>query len=171
MHVRRIGLDDTSFSQKKTTEKVGGVILETSLKDNSNASRYASILAVGGAHIEIAKENKNEGVGRARAEVVGGAVIVNAGGEIGLRANNKRSTSVGGALVVTAAKEMALTGVEKLQTLSATAAYSAPDGILLKVGETKVTLKGGKLEIDTKADIKLTVTSSNDQGVGTASQN
>lgn len=170
MHFRRIGTDDTANAQVNNTEMVGGVIMETSLKDNTNTATRASFLVAGGAHVEVAKKDKNEGVGKARAEAIGGAVMVKADGEIGLRANKKRSSTIGGPLRVKSAKEMTLVGREKLKTQSLTAKVTGPEGIHLKVGDTQVILKDGALQIDAKAEIKLTVSGSNDQGASKGTQ-
>jgi type VI secretion system secreted protein VgrG len=164
MHFRRIGTDDTAAAQQKNTEMVGGVILEASMKDNTNTGTRLSTLAVGGAHVELAKQDKNEGVGKLRAETIGGAVMVKADGEIGMRANKKRATKVGGPLRVKAHKEMTLVGREKLHSESLTGKYTAPDGVMLKVGDTEVVLKDGTLSVHAKTDIQLTVTGTNDQG-------
>lgn len=170
MHIRRIGTDDTTMAQQKLTEMVGGVILEASMKDNTNYGTRISTLAVGGAHVELAKQDKNEAVGKARAETIGGLFMVKADGEITLRADKKRATTIGGPLRVKAAKAMTLVGSDKFVSHSATAKLTAPEGIILKVGDTTVVLKDGAMSIDGKTEIKLTITGNNDQGASKATQ-
>lgn len=168
LHFRRIAEADSGEADKFNTEMVGGVILEASLKSNSSEGRAAVTWVVGGAHVEVAKQDKNEATGKARIETIGGAVMVKAGGKIGLRAEKPRTTTVGATLQASSVKEMALVAHEKVSTLSATVSFEAPSGLTLKVGDSGMVMKDGKIQLEGKSEIKLTVTGSNVQGAGQA---
>ena len=168
-HKRTMGTDDNVTTAKDLIETIGGVVLEGSVKTNTATGGKTSILAVGGAIVEIARKGKSEGTSKARAELVGGVVFSKAGDTMGTRAERSRATVVGAAYKVTALKEILLAGTVKLSTKSTTTALAAPS-ITLKVGETVIHLKEGKIDMKASKEIALETSAENKQGAATSTQ-
>jgi type VI secretion system secreted protein VgrG len=170
MHSRRISKNDV-VTADVLREKVGGVILEASLKGNTTSADKAGALVVGGAIVEVAKNDKSEAAGMLRSETVGGLVFVRAGQAIETRANKKRATTIGGPLSVKAAKELLVASEKRVEMKAPTGAFEGDQEITLKVGDTKVVLKGGAIAITTQGKITMAISGQNQQGAAKSSQN
>lgn len=167
-HRRVMGLDD-STSTKNLKESIGAIVLEGSLKTNSTTAGRISILAVGGAIIEIARVSKSESANKARVEAVGGIFFTKAGEDVGTRANKSRKLAVGALYSAKSKKEMLIAGREKLTTKSLSCTLESP-AITLKVGDTTVILKDGKIAMHATKGILIETQSDNKQGATTSTQ-
>lgn len=169
MHFRRIGTND-QVACDNLRETVGGAIIEASVKSNFTQGEKGALLAVGGAVVEVAKKDKSENANESRKEFIGGLFFTKAGKEIATRSNTVRQTSVGGMLNVTAKEQIAVSGVEELSVKAGAGEIAGKGSITLKVGDTKVVLKDGAIDVTAKTVIKMIVSGNNKQGAKTSTQ-
>jgi type VI secretion system secreted protein VgrG len=169
-HNRRLGTND-NVKAKNLTEKIGSVVMETSQKSNYTQGERDVSLTVGGAAIEIAQIDKSQTTNEGRTEEVGSMSIVNAGQEIATRVDSVRKTLIADTLRVTAKDQIAVSGVDKLFMKADAHEIAGAGSLTLKVKDTKIVMKGGAVTIETKSDIKLVVSGSNQQGADNSTQN
>jgi type VI secretion system secreted protein VgrG len=170
MHVRRIATIDTTTAAV-LDERVGGVILEASLKGNLTSAEKAAATIVGGAAVEVAKKDKSETAGLLRTETIGGLVFVRAGEHIETRANDKRSTTVGGPLSVSAEKELLLSAEQKVSIKAPRGTFTGDKEVTFKVGDTTLVMKDGAIAITTSGTISMKIAGVNNQGAAKSTQN
>lgn len=165
MHYRRIGSTD-SQSAKNLSEKVGGVILETSLDANGLSAQKVALLTVGGAIVEVAPKGKTETSNLLRADTVGGMFMTKADDDISTRASKKRNTMTP-IFKVKSKEEMILTGTDTLKLKGAKVKVEGSEPtITLKVGDTTVVLSEGVIAIKATDEIIMRVDGKNDQNSG-----
>ena len=105
-----------------------------------------------------------------RIETIGGVLFQKAKKELKIKTGKKRLTKVGAVYSASSQKQLSISGAEELSMLSATATHKGTKTVTLKVGDTVVLLKDGVIKIETKKDIALKVSGSNDQGAGKSEQ-
>jgi type VI secretion system secreted protein VgrG len=159
-----------SASAPVLVEKVGAIILETSIKGNGTEVGMAAALTVGGAIAELAKSQKSELSNLARVETIGGLTYSQSDVETTARIGKRRITTVGALFKMTAKKQMTLIGVKRFSSRSATGLITADKAIMLKVGETTLAMKDGLIEIKTGAKILITITGEGKLGAATSTQ-
>jgi type VI secretion system secreted protein VgrG len=159
-----------SASAPVLVEKVGAVILETSIKGNGTEVGMAAALTVGGAVAEVAKSQKSELANLARVETIGGLVYSQSDVETTARIGKRRITTVGAMFKMAAKKQMTLIGVKRFSSRSATGLVKADKAIMLKVGETTLAMKDGLIEIKTRSKITITVSGEGKLGADTSTQ-
>ncbi len=169
MHLMQVD-DSSSTTAKELKEQVGGVVLEVSAKNNGTEIGENGKRIVGGAIIELAAENKAETATKKRIETIGGVLFQKAKKELKVKTGEKRLTKVGASYIADSQKQLSLTGAEELSVLSATATHQGTKSVTLKVQDTVVLLQGGVIKIETKSDITLKISGSNDQGAGKSEQ-
>jgi len=82
-----------------------------------------------------------------------------------------RKTTVAETLKVTATEQIAVSGVERLFMKADAHEVAGSASLTLKVKDTKIVMKDGAVTIDTKSEIKLVVTGSNQEGAANSTQN
>ena len=169
-HMRDVHTDDNVGVERNLTENIGGMVFEQSGKTNTVTAGDTSILVSGGAIIEHAKLGKTEGTDKVRDEFVSGLVFSKADEKHSSRADELRDTKVTGGYVVTSLKELLLAGLDKLRIESADTILAAPE-ITLKVGETEVHLKNGRIDMKAPKEITIDTQAQNNLGATTSSQN
>ncbi|HEY4118166.1 MAG TPA: type VI secretion system tip protein TssI/VgrG [Byssovorax sp.] len=150
-------------------ERVGGVILETSLKSNGTIAQTVGTLTVGGAVVEVCKNSKTESTQKVRAETVGGAQMISAN-DIATHAGKSRTTSAGMLRADTTA-EITISGIDENTFDLGAGAFTADTTIQLKVGENVVTLKDGTIDVTAASIIQIGVHGKNAQGAADSKQN
>jgi type VI secretion system secreted protein VgrG len=161
MHFRKIA-DADSVSADHIVERVGGLILEASVGNNTARAEKNAKVTVGGAVIEVAGGNKTTTTEWGRVETVGGLVYAKAKEEMTLGAGKMRRTMVGGMMKITSGKRIAIGAKQSVKISSPIEKLSGSKEITLKVGETEVVIKEGQLRIKTAKEISIDV-----GGVGT----
>lgn len=169
-HMRDVHTDDNVDVERNLTENIGGMVFEQSGKTNTVTAGDTSILVSGGAIIETAKLGKTEGTDKVRDEFVSGLVFSKADEKHSSRADELRDTKVAGGYVVTSLKELLLAGLDKLRIESTDTILAAPE-ITLKVGETEVHLKNGRIDMKAPKEITIDTQAQNNLGATTSSQN
>ena len=159
-----------SASAPVLLEKVGAVILETSIKGNGTEIGMAAALTVGGAIAELAKSQKSELANLARVETIGGLTYSQSDVETTARIGKRRITTIGALLKMAAKKQMTLIGVKRFSSRSATGLIKADKAIMLKVGETTLAMKDGLIEIKTGTKILITISGEGKLGAATSTQ-
>lgn len=169
-HIRDAHADDNTAVEKNLTEIIGGLVFEHTGKSNNVTGGKTAILAAGGSIIEIAKMGKAEGTEKKREEYVGGLVFSKADEKHNARAEELRQTTVAGSYVVSSLKELLLAGLEKLRVESTDTTLSGTE-VTLKVGETEIHLKGGRIDMYAPNEIKFDASSTNNLAATKSSQN
>lgn len=168
-HFRRFGSGDNTNVDKNLTERIGGVVVEGSLKNNDTFVERIQALIVGGGIFELVRKNKTEGTGNRRFELIGGMDIVNSKDRIDQRIEQFRKTVVGGLYKIDAMKAALVTGMEKLGVKAANVNFDGAS-ITLKVGATTVTMKDGKIAVDAPKAIQFKTSGPNNLAAGTTTQ-
>ncbi|MDI1446890.1 type VI secretion system tip protein TssI/VgrG [Polyangium sp. 6x1] len=169
-HMRDAHEDENLAVEKNLTEIISGLVFEHTGKTNSVTGGKTSVLVAGGSIIEIAKMGKSEGTEVARDEAVSGLVFSKADEKHGARIEELRETKVTGGYMVTSLKELLLAGLEKLRVES-TDTTLLGDEITLKVGDTEIHLKNGRIDLKAPKEIKVDTQQANNLGSTTSSQN
>ncbi|AKT40609.1 type VI secretion system Vgr family protein [Chondromyces crocatus] len=169
-HTRIAGTDDNMAVSKDLTEIISGDVLEMSDRTNTTTGGKTSVLMVGGSLFEVAKLGKSEGTSESRKETVSGLCFSMADGKHGARAEVSRTTTVGSGYMVTALKEVLLAGLDKLRVDATSMVLQGPS-ITLKVGETEIHLKDGRIDMKAPSEITVETQLQNNQGATTSSQN
>lgn len=151
-------------------ETIGGNATEISLKSNMNQAGETTYNIVGGIYFEIAKKSKMETSGKNRIEVIGGILFERSGKEHATRVEKKRMLRVGHDWEVKADKNLLLAGAEKLKEDSKLATYTGEETLVLKVGDTSLTLGDGTIALKTKGSITMSTSGGNTVSTSTAKQ-
>lgn len=168
-HQRRIGTSD-AVRAKNLTEKISGAVIETSKESSYTQGERDVSLDIGGAALEVARKDKSETTNADRDEQVGASSVVTAGKEIATRVDAMRKTTVAQALKVKAKEQIAVSGVERLAMKAQAHEVAGASSVTLKVKDTKVVMADGAVTIDTKSEVKLVITGTNNQGAKTSTQ-
>lgn len=160
-HKRRIEGDDI-VDAARLREKVGAVIVETSVASNSIQAGMAGTLTVGGAIVELARKDKTESAKLGRIETIGGVVLSKANATTTASAK-LHAVTVGGALSVSAATNVSFDAGAKMQIAAAAAAFAHPASITLKVGGASVVIGEGVVAITAPGKIVFRVSGPNQQ--------
>ncbi|UQA63167.1 type VI secretion system Vgr family protein [Polyangium aurulentum] len=169
-HVRSAGVDDNVAIAHDLTEIIGGIVLEGTGKTNTVMAGEKSVLVAGGSIFEVAELGKNEGADKPRVESVSGIVFSQADEKHGARVKESRTTTVGGPYVVSALKEILLSGLRKLTIKAPIIGFKGPS-ITLKVGETVIHMKNGRIDMKTSKELSIETQQQNNLGTSTSSQN
>jgi len=169
-HIRDAQQDDNQAVQQNLTELIGGIVFEQTGKSNNVTGGKTSLLVSGGSIIEIAKMGKAEGTDKKRDEIIGGLVFSKADEKHNARAEELRWTKVGGSYVVSSVKELLLAGVEKLRVDSTDTTLTGTE-VTLKVGETEIHLKSGRIDMKAPSEITFDARSTNNLAATKSSQN
>lgn len=169
-HTRDVHVDDNLAVTRNLTELISGSVFEQSEKTNTLAGGETSLLLVSGSIVEIAKLGKSEGAQENRVESVSGLSFSAADEKHAARSEVSRTMTVGGGYLVSALKEVLLAGLDKLRVEAATVSFTAPS-ITLKVGETRMHMKGGRIDLSAPETITIDTQQVNNLGATTSSQN
>jgi len=162
--------DDKGTVEKNLTEIIGGIVFEQTGKSQNVSGGKTAVLAVGGAIIEIAKKGKAEGTEKKREETVLADLFSMADGKHNVRAEELRQTTVTGSYIVSSLKELLLAGLDKLRVESTDTTLSGTE-VTLKVGETEIHLKSGRIDMKAPKEITFDASGSNNLASTTSSQN
>lgn len=169
-HVRDAHADDNVAVEKNLTEIIGGLVFEHTGKSNNLTGGKTSVLVAGGSIIEIAKMGKAEGTEKNRNEIVLGVEFSKADEKHNARAEELRETTVAGSYIVSSLKELLLAGLEKLRVESTNTTLSGNE-ITLKVGDTEIHLKSGRIDMKAPKEITFDASGTNNLAATTSSQN
>ncbi|TKD09461.1 type VI secretion system Vgr family protein [Polyangium fumosum] len=169
-HLRDTHTDDNVAVEQNMTELIAGHVFEQSGHTNAVTGGTTSTLVVGGSIVEIGKLNKAENTEKLRNEAVGGLAFSKADEKHTSRAEESRTTTVAGNYAVVSLKELLLAGLEELRIESTSTTLNAPE-ITLKVGDTEIHLKNGRIDMKAPSEITIDTQQANNLASTTSSQN
>jgi type VI secretion system secreted protein VgrG len=169
-HIRDALDDDNTTVEKNLTEIIGGSVFEQTGKSQNVTGGKTAVLVAGGSIIEIAKKGKAEGTEKKRDEVTLGQLFSKADGKHNVRAEELRQTTVTGSYTVQSLKELLLAGLDKLRVESTDTTLSGNE-ITLKVGDTEIHLKSGRIDMKSPKEITFDASGSNNLASTKSSQN
>lgn len=141
-------------------ETIGGSCVEAAALGVNLAVAGATSITVGGVKLEAVVAGKNDITLGARASTVGGALVNATPQDISTSTSASKVTTVGGAWL-TSAGENAEFSSEAGLTINVGGAFLVNAAeVVLKVGDSTVSLSGGNVVIHTK-EVKLTATGPN----------
>lgn len=169
-HIRDAREDDKVTVEKNLTEIIGGSVFEQTGKSNNVSGGKTAVLAVGGSIFEIAKKGKAEGTEKKRDETVLADLFSMADEKHNVRAEELRHTDVTGNYVVSSLKELLLAGLQKLRIESTDTTLTGTE-VTLKVGDTAIHLKSGRIDMNAPKEITFDASGTNNLASTTSSQN
>ncbi len=169
-HTRRIAKTD-NVTAKSLTHSVGGVILEASVRANGTSAGIAELFTVGGAVIDIAGADKLEDAAKGWIETIGGVDFCKAKEAFKVNTDDERLTLVGGSKKIKSKEVCFLSANDAFTTLSADQLFSGEGTVTLVVGDSKVTFKGGQIEIKAGSSIKFSLQATSDLATGKSGHN
>jgi hypothetical protein len=89
---------------------------------------------------------------------------------MGTRVREERKTWVGGLMNVNAVKSLLVAGLEKLSKKARAASYEGTTEVTLKVKNTTIVMKDGKIDMDAPSSITIATSSKNAQSSTTSTQ-
>lgn len=147
-------------TQGNFTETVGGLCLEASALETSMAVGGSYKATVGGAKIEAVAAGKTEMTVGARSVMVGGAFINASGKDVAFTSKGKKSTTVGGVMLSAGGENAEISAKTDLKIKIGAALAVTGATVILKVGDSNITLSGGSAVVSAK-EIMLEATGPN----------
>jgi type VI secretion system secreted protein VgrG len=142
------------------SETVGGLCLEVAALEVGMMTAGSTSITVGAAKIEAVAAGKTDSTIGARASTIGGALINASGKDTAVSTTKSKVTTVGGAWVANAGGDVEISAAKALDiTVGAAALFNATE-VILKVGDSNITLSGANVVLTSKV-IKLTATGPN----------